>query len=339
MARLRDVPCVLRTVGPISFAWRIWRQGNDDRLLTWASALAYSWLFAVFPFFIFLMTLVPYLPERVKHSSTEEMKKLVYLFPEQGAKAIWEVEVHLLNQPPGSIWLRVIGIVLAVWSASGGMSATMSAFSRCYALDEDRPWFRQRLLAALLTIVVATLILLVVLLLPIGTIVRNIVIRQHWPGFEANSWTLIAFDIARWAIAIPFMISVLTVLYHFGPYVKHRFHWLTPGAVFCITVWILLGLGFRYYLNHFADYNKTYGAVGGAVVMLLMFYMDAAVLLWGAEINSEIDFEVLKIQRGTRNFLPAEARAEFEHAGPAPAATPADSPELAPPVEGQPHAK
>jgi membrane protein len=325
MARLRDVPYVLGKVGPIAFVLRVWRQGSDDRLMTWASALAYSWLFAVFPFFIFLMTLVPYLPERVKASSIKEMKNLVYMMPEQGAKALWEVEVHLLNQPPGSVWLRVIGIVLALWSASGGMSATMSAFDRCYELEEDRPWFRQRFLAALLTVVVATLILLIVLLLPVGTIVRNIIIRQNWRGFEANSPTLIAFDIARWAIAIPFMISILTVLYHFGPYVKHRIQWLTPGAVFFIGVWILLGLGFSYYLNHFANYNKTYGTVGGAVVLLLMFYIDAAVLLWGAELNSEIDFEVLKVRRGARNFIPVEEVVEV--LGPVEPDKPAPEPE------------
>jgi hypothetical protein len=126
------------------------------------------------------------------------------------------------------------------------------------------------------------------------------------------------------------------VLYHFGPAVKHRFHWITPGAVFCILVWVALGLVFKLYVERFVNYNKTYGTVGGAAVMLLFFYIDAAVLLWGAEINSEIDFEVLKVQRGSRNFLPAEAKAEGEFYGPSPATTPVGSPEPTPPVEGEP---
>jgi membrane protein len=330
MARLRDVPHVLRTVGPIKFALRVWRQGSEDRLMTWASALAYAWLFAVFPFFIFLMTLVPYLPDKVKASTQHEMKQLVYMFPEQGAKAIWEVEQHLLNAPPGSVWLRVVGIVLALWSASGGMAVTMNALNRCYELEVDRPWFRHRALAALLTIVVATLILLVVLLLPIGGIAKRFIIRQEIPHLHEGAPWIIAFDIARWALAIPFMISILTVLYHFGPYVKHRFHWLTPGAVFCIGVWVALGLAFKFYVEKFADYNKTYGTVGGAVVMLLMFYIDAAVLLWGAELNSEIDFEVLKIRRGARNFIPVEEKVEAQ--GPVEPDRPAPEPEPRPPV-------
>jgi membrane protein len=316
MARLRDVSQVLKSVGPFAFARRVWRQGSEDQLLTLASALAYSWLFAVFPFFIFLMTLVPYLPAGAKHAAEREMHKLVYLFPKQGADALWEVETHLLNEPPGSVWLRVLGLAFALWSASGGMATTMNAIDRCYELREGRGYFRQRFLAMLLTIVVANLVLVIVLLLPIGWIVKRWIIHQNIPGLERGSWLMVAFDTARWCLAVPGMISILTVLYHFGPYVKHKFHWLTPGAVFSICVWVMLGFGFKFYLDHFANYNKTYGTVGGAAVMLLMFYIDAAVLLFGAEINSEIDFEVLKIQRGQRNFMPAESKAEGTFVGP-----------------------
>jgi membrane protein len=325
MARLRDVPHVLRTVGPVSFVLRVWRQGSEDYLMTWASALAYAWLFAVFPFFVFLMTLVPYLPIKAKASVGAELHDIVYLFPKQAADAIWSnLDQHLLNAPPGISWLRGVGIVLALWSASSGMATTMSAFDRCYELRESRPYYRQRGLAITITVVIAVLILLVVLLLPVGTVVKNWIIRQHLPGLGYRSPWMIAFDVARWALAVPFMISILTVLYHWGPYVKHRFNWLTPGAVFSIVVWVLLGFGFRYYLNHFANFNKTYGTVGGAAVMLLVFYIDAAVLLWGAEINSEIDFEVLKVRRGSRNFIPAEAEAEGELVGPLPTTKPVD---------------
>lgn len=316
MARLRDVPQVLQSVGPLAFGKRVWRQGAEDQLLTLASALAYSWLFAVFPFFIFLMTLVPYLPPNTKNAAEREIHKILNFFPKQGADALWEVETHLLNHPPGSIWLRVVGLVLALWSASGGMATTMHALDRCYELREGRGFFRHRTLAMLLTVIVATLVLLIVMLLPIGWIVKRWILAQGIPGFERGSKLMVAFDTVRWGLAVPGMITILTVLYHFGPYVKHKFHWLTPGAVFSICVWVMLGFAFKFYVDHFANYNKTYGTVGGAAVMLLMFYLDAAVLLFGAEINSEIDFEVLKVQRGQRNFMPAEDKSEGTFVGP-----------------------
>src|SRR5215210_3925030 len=139
MARLRDVPHVLRTVGPFAFMRRVWRQGSEDQLMTWASALAYSWLFAVFPFFIFLMTLVPYLPIGTKETVRKELHDIVYLSPKPAADALWSnVETHLLNPTPGSVWLRVGGLVLALWAASGGMAMTMNALDKCYELKEGR---------------------------------------------------------------------------------------------------------------------------------------------------------------------------------------------------------
>src|SRR4051812_21289550 len=137
MARLRDVPQVLRTVGPIAFVKRVWTQGSEDQLMTWASALAYSWLFAAFPFFIFLMTFVPNLPERTMNTVRSELKDFIYQLPATAADPLWtNVETQVLNAPVGKGWLRYVGLVLALWSASGGMAVTITALGRCYELRQ-----------------------------------------------------------------------------------------------------------------------------------------------------------------------------------------------------------
>jgi membrane protein len=325
MARLRDVPHVFRSVGPIRFVKRVWKQGSEDQLMGWAAALAYSWLFAVFPFFIFLMTLIPLIPIEKKKTISTELHGLVHWLPKEAADTLWsnigpKLE-EVLNGPTGVTWIRVTGLVLALWSASSGMAATMNALDRCYELKTGRSWFRQRALAALLTVVIATLILMIVLLLPIGGIAKRWVISRNWYGFSETSPTIIAFDIARWALAGLLMLATLSVLYHWGPAIRQRFRALTPGAVFSLCVWVILGIAFKIYLAKFAQYNKTYGTVGGAAVLLLMFYVDAAVLLWGAELNSEIDFEVLKVKRGERNFIPAEDEQVREESTDTPSAT------------------
>ena len=102
------------------------------------------------------------------------------------------------------------------------------------------------------------------------------------------------------------MVTVVAVIYYNGPSIRHRFVWLTPGGVFAIVVWLVLGFAFRFYVQKWGKYNETYGTVGGVVILLLFFYIDALVLLIGAEINSEVDFEVLKVRRGTRDFTKAE---------------------------------
>jgi len=307
MARLSDVPRVFAAVGVIAFLKRVYTQLVEDNLLTWASALAYSWLFAVFPFLIFVLALVPYLPAGTKARAEKEMANLVYqTMPQAAADTVWQnIEGNLdniLHKPKGA--LAFIGIALAVWAASGGMAMTMSAFDKCYELEVGRPFYKQRPIALALTVGVAVLIILVVVLLPIGGLVKLWCVKQDY--IDDGSLLLLAFDVARWTLALLFMVSALMLVYHFGPSVKHRFHWITPGSTFCIIVWVLLGLGFRLYVQRYGKYEQTYGAVGGVAVLLLFFYVDALVLLIGAEINSEIDFEVLKVKRGTRDFRPAE---------------------------------
>jgi TM2 domain-containing membrane protein YozV len=91
------------------------------------------------------------------------------------------------------------------------------------------------------------------------------------------------------------MLALLALVYHWGVSIKVKFHFITPGAVFSLAVWLILAFAFRFYLNRFgeASYNKTYGAVAGVAILLLFFYIDASVLLIGAEINSEVDFAIL----------------------------------------------
>jgi membrane protein len=306
MARLSDIPRVFATVGPWGFAKRVYAQIMEDNLLTWASALAYSWLFAVFPFLIFVLSLIPYLPQRAQERATEEIRSFLYQLPEQAATSVWtNVEPHLesLKRPKG--WLTLIGLATAILTASGGMATTMSALDKTYELEVGRSFYKQRPLAILLTVLVAALILSVIVLLPIGSFVRGWLIRRQYITASSIGW-IVLFDIVRWALALVFMVTALTLIYHFGPSVKHKFNWLTPGALFCIVVWVALGLVFRLYVEKFGKYEQTYGTVGGVAVLLLFFYVDSLVLLVGAEINSEIDFEVLKVKRGTRDFRPAE---------------------------------
>ena len=311
MARLSDVPRVLAAVGLLEFVKRVYRQLVEDNLLTWASALAYSWLFALFPFMLFLLSLLPYLPQGTKENFKTEMAQFVYQMPKEAADTVWNYLAprleNQLERPKG--WVTFVGLGVALWAASGGMAMTMAALDKCYELEAGRPFYKQRPLAALLTVGVAALILMVVVLLPVGTAVKTWLMAQGYIT-ESNLVWVMLFDLVRWLLALSFMVAALTLVYHVGPSVKHRFHWVTPGAVFCVVVWIVLGLLFRLYIDKFGKYEQTYGTVGGVAVLLLFFYVDSLVLLIGAEINSEIDFEVLKVKRGTRDFRPAEAVAE-----------------------------
>jgi membrane protein len=319
MARLMDVPKVVRSIGGFAFGKRVWSQINEDNLFTWAAALAYSWMFAVFPFLLFLLSLIPYLPERMRNGAQEGIKDYLHklpTLPAEAADTIWKnIEgnlKNLLHQPKG--FVLYAGLLLALWAASSGMAATMSALDRCYELDRGRPFYRQRLLAIALTVVVIVLLLLVICLLPVGTAARDFCVLHGLIG--KHSPLLVMFEFARWTLALLFMFFALGLIYYKGPAIRHHFYWITPGSVFSVMVWVMLGFAMRLYIDRVGavGYERTYGAVGGVAVLLLMFYVDALVLLIGAEINSEIDFEVLKIRRGSRDFTKAEEQDAAEPA-------------------------
>ena len=131
-------------------------------------------------------------------------------------------------------------------------------------------------------------------------------------------WTIWLVNFVRWGLAVLALLLALALVYHFGPSLRRRWRLVTPGALFSVVVWIVLAYAFKYYVNHFGRYHRTYGAVGGVAILLLFFYIDAVVLLVGAEINSEIDYEVLKVPRGCRDLRPYECDApRAPEAGPA----------------------
>lgn len=304
MARLTDVPRVLRTVGAWEFLKRIVREVLDDNLFTLAGGLAYSWLFAIFPFLVFLMNLFPFFaahqPEETKRGIKVFLKAAL---PDPAANILWEqmekrIEA-ILKDPSGSI--AIVSLLVALWAASKGIGVTMAAMERCYELERGRAFYTRRPMAFGLTMMVSALVFVLVFLLPAGAAFKNYIADT---GEIISYWSILVFDVVRGTLAVAVVLLILALLYHFGPSVKHRWQYLSPGSVFVLVSWVLVGLVFRYYVNHFGKnkYEETYGSVGGAAILMLLFYLDALVLLIGAQINSEIDFEVLKVPRGSRNF-------------------------------------
>jgi membrane protein len=308
---MSDIPKVLRTAGPWTMTRRVWKQVHEDNLPAWAAALAYSWLFAIFPFVIFLLSLLPYLPTQAKATAREQLAGWVArAVPGPGGELVVDRMKNLLERPNTGL-LSVFGLVLTVFSASGGMNMTISALDKCYELDQGRPMYKQRPLAIGLTIIVATLVLAVLVLLPLGTLALKWIERN--PISYVSGPILWTWRILRYPLALTILLVVVEAIYYWGPSIKQRWVLLTPGGAFCIIVWLALGYIFRLYVELFGarSYNETYGAVGGVAILLLFFYMDALVLLVGAEINSEIDFEALGVPRGSRDFrTPIEVKAE-----------------------------
>ena len=330
MARLRDVPTIVREVGLVPFAKRVWFETLDDHLPMFAGTLAYAWLLALFPFVILILNVVPLLPGAGHRGVAVDTSVILHaLLPDRLADAVWSNAAALgaVDRTKRSTGLVVLGSLLAtLWIASGGVTATMAALDKCYELKQVRAYHKRRPMAFGLTIVMALLAIGVTTLLTTGPAGRQWIADQFSRG--AAIPLIFCFDLLRGAIAIGAAMFMVGLMYHFGPCVKRPYRPATPGAIFVMVVWILLGLAFKEYVNRFSGsrYEENYGAAGWVVILLVVLYLDALVLLIGAEINSEMDFAILKVPRGSRNYMQAErARANGMEGLMAPKGVEADS--------------
>lgn len=294
MARVRDLPLAIRHVGIWTFLKRLWKEIMDDQVFTWAAALSYSWLFAVFPFFLFMLSLVPLLPDNAKTEIKEQLGVvLLDVLPKDAHKTIWDDflkgKLDAFLEKPKAAFMSV-GAILAIWGASGGISMTMTALDRCYDLDRSRAYYKHRGIAIVLTMVTATLMLSIFVLVPLASLAIGVFLAYAQArGVTVNVGLLAVIQVVRYFIALLLAITALAVVFYFGTAIRTRWRWITPGILFTLGMWIFLSLAFRFYINAYGRYEQTYGAVGGVVVLLLLFYLDALMLLIGAEIDSEVN--------------------------------------------------
>ncbi|SEJ06762.1 YihY/virulence factor BrkB family protein [Pseudomonas sp. NFR16] len=270
LRRLRLTTVLVRTV----------KEFLDDEMSTYASALAYQMLFSLFPFLLFLIALIGFLHLPDFFSWLRLQSELV--LPPQALDQVNPV-IDQLQQSKGG--LLSIGIVIALWTASAGVRLMMSAMNAAYDVVEERPVWKRIPLSVLYTIGIAGMLLAAAALMVTGPQVISWLAAQiGMEDFIVTLWTIL-----RWPLIIILLMVAVAIMYYVMPDVKQNFRFITPGSVLAVVVWIVASLGFAYYVKTFADYNAMYGSIGAIIVLLLYFYISAAVLLLGAEMNAVIE--------------------------------------------------
>ena len=177
-----------------------------------------------------------------------------------------------------------IAIVIALWSASAAVVETMNALNVAYDVKERRPAWKRTIVSILYTLALAVMLGMVASLMITGPTVLGW--AAQYVGLDdvfIAVWTWV-----RWPSAVFLLMIVAGVVYYAGPNLKQPFRLISPGAVLAVSVWILASLAFAFYVRSFADYNKAYGSMGAVIVLLLYFFLSAAVMLFGAEVNAAL---------------------------------------------------
>lgn len=256
---------------------------REDNMTDWAAALTYYGLLSLFPALIALVSIVGLVGD--PQSTTRTLTDIVTRIGPSSAADTFAGPIRSITSNRGASGvLFVVGLAVALWSASGYVGAFMRAANVVYETPEGRPFWKLRPLQILVTlamvILLAAVALAIVLTGPIVDAVADAI------GIGSTATTI--WDIAKWPVLLVVVVLMFAVLYHAAPNVKlPGFKWVTPGALFAIVVWLIASAAFALYVANFGSYDKTYGTLGGVVAMLVWFWITNVALLLGLELNAE----------------------------------------------------
>jgi membrane protein len=254
---------------------------DADDCLGLAAQLAFYFFLALFPALLFLVALIGYLP--IENMLTEMLEALGTVAPTEVLELLRTQLGELARGGHGS--LLTLGIVGATWSSSAAMVAIINALNHAYDVGERRPWWKRRIVAMALTITLALFIVMSLALVLAGPSAASAV--ADWLGLGPAFGML--WGLVRWPLIFFLVVLGVDLVYHFAPNRRGRWVWITPGSLLATSLWILSSFLFKFYVANLANFNATYGAIGGVVVLLVWFYVSSLAILVGAELNGVIE--------------------------------------------------
>ncbi len=268
----------------------LYRIGKDDASGL-SAQLAYYFMLSLFPLLIFLLTLIPLF--NIQQSTiTDAIAKNA---PGETASMITNIVGDVMKNSSGG--LLSFGIIAALWSASNGMTALMNAFNVAYEVEDARNPVVSKLLSVLFTVIMI-LVLAVTLALPIfGEQLGNLLFGKI--GLQSEfKWV---FNLVKVLLPLIVTFVVFMTLYAIAPNVKISWKSVLPGALFATIVWLAASSLFGFYVSNFANYSKTYGSIGGVIVLMLWLYLTGFIIIIGAQINAIIHEKKAHLLDNTTN--------------------------------------
>lgn len=260
----------------------LWREASADDASDFAAGLAYRFFLALFPFFIFVTAVGGFVSNLVgaENPAGEILDRIGGALPSD-ARSVLDTQLRgvLGEQQPG---LLSVGLVGALWAASGGVGALMKAMNRMYDVQETRPFWKRTLIAIGLTMLGGLFFITAFVLAVAGTAVAGAIVDALELGALAHA----GITALGYLLAVVLLLLAMAFLYWAAPDARLPFRWISAGAVLFTVAWLIATLLFGLYVSNFGSYNATYGALGGVVILLIWFYLTSYLLLLGAELNA-----------------------------------------------------
>lgn len=269
---------------------------THDQCTDQAAALTYYSVLAIFPALVAVVSLLGVFGQGEK--TVDTILELVRSLGQPGAAQLLEDPIRSMVTAQAAGFGLVIGVLGALWSASGYVGAFGRAMNRIYEIDEGRPIWKLRPLQLLLTLVSVLMVALVLVALILsGPVAQAVGDTLGLGGTAVTIW-----NVAKWPVMLGVVVVIVALLYYATPNVRQpKMRWISVGAGIAIAVWLVMSILFGFYVANFGSYNKTYGSLAGIVVFLLWLWLTNVALLFGAEVDSELE-RVRQLEAG----IPAE---------------------------------
>jgi len=291
--------CVLPGFSPLpiyTVATFFFKEIGKSTLVNKASSLAYNFMLAIFPAIIFLFTLIPYIPKRIGFQET--LMSLIALVLPNNAYLAFETTLNeIVNIQNGS--LLSFGFFLSLFFATNGVHNLMVAFNRSSLIVETRTWLKQRLVAIILTVIIAVSVIICIAAMAISVILLNYLKQEI--EYDGNLIYYIIL-LTRWALLGTLYFITVSILYRYGPAQTKKWRFFSAGSWLATVLAFLTIWGFSYYINNFGAYNKIYGSIGTLIVVMIWLYLNSLILLIGFELNASVDLSKRSVKIIRPNF-------------------------------------
>jgi len=269
---------------PLSLGELLKRTVNEtlaDGALDLAAQQAYYFFFALFPAILAVISIASFFP--VDHLIDDVVGMLSRVAPGAVTSIVTDQITKISDTNAGG--LLTLAFVFTLWSSSSAVLSMCSTLNTAYDITEGRPWWKVRLTALGLTVGLALFILVSMTLIVAGPALAEKVAAMIGlgPAFVAT------WKVLQWPVVFMLVSTAFALLYYYAPDAEQSWVWITPGSLLAATLWLLISVGFKFYVSRFGTYNETYGVIGGVMVLMLWFYLSGIAILVGAEMNAEIE--------------------------------------------------
>ncbi len=259
------------------------KEFQDDNLTDWAAALTYYGILAIFPALLALVSVLGLIGESATQPLIDNLSEVA---PGPAQDILTNALENLQGSQGAAGFAFILGLVLAIWSASGYVAAFMRASNAIYDIEEGRPIWKTLPLRVVLTIA----LLVLVAISAAGVVITGGIAKELGDVIGVGDTAVTVWNIAKWPVLLLIVSFMFALLYWAAPNVKQpRFRWLSPGGILAVIGWIIASVAFAFYVGNFGSYNKTYGALAGPIVFLLWLWISNICILLGAEFNAELE--------------------------------------------------